>query len=218
MIGVEIAADLGLAVVTTVVPFAISVCLALGFIGVVTRAVGASQVADEGRQGLLDVAHRICGAVRPVERLERSASASALGGTGPLVPDATIALSGSALASSLSEIGVLAAAEALLVSGDRGVGLELAVGVSVTLRVVGAISRADTSAAVVDAVPGAAGGVLGEDVGGAAGFGVVAEATVLEALAVGGVPVALGVAEAETRAGEVTLHAAALAFEVLAFK
>ena len=218
MVGVKVAADLGLAVVATVVPFAVGVRFALGFVGVVTGAVGAVQVADEGGLGLLDVAHGVDLAVRVVEGGERGAGACADLGVGPLVPDAAGVLTSSAFAGRLSEVRVFAAAVALLVGGAGSVGLELTVGVLVALSLVGAVGGADTSAAVVDAVPGAAVLVLVEDVGGAAGFAVVAEAAVFEALAVGGVPVALVVAEAERGGSVVALHAAALAFKELAFK
>lgn len=217
LVGVEVAADLGHAVVTTVVPFAISISLALGFVGVVTGAVGAVEIADEGGQALLDVAHGVRVAVRLVECLERGTGAGALLGVGPLVPDAASVLTSSALAGGLREVRVFATAEAGLVSGECGVRLELAVLIHVTSSFVGGIGGADASAAVVDTVPGAAAGVLGENVGGAAGFAVVTELAVFEALAGSGVPVALDVAEAETGVGVVALHAAALAFEVLAF-
>lgn len=162
LIVVEVAADLGHAVVTTVVPFAIRISFALGFVLAVAWAEAAFKVADEGGQRLLDVAHGIRSAVRPVVGLEGSTSTRAHLGAGPLIPDATVVLSGSALTISLSQVGELTTAEALLVGGQRGVGLELAGCIHVAGSFVGTVGGANTSAAVVDTVPGAAVGILGE--------------------------------------------------------
>ena len=215
LINISVAADLGHAVVTTIVPFTIVVSFALGFIVVVSRAETTFEIAEEVGLGLLDVAHGIRRAVRPVVSLETSTSTSTSLGISPLVPDATFIFSSSTITIRFSQVGVFTATVALSVGGQSSIGLEFASHITVTLIFVGAISGADTSAAIVDTVPSTTVGILGKRRSNTASFSVVAEAAVFET--VGSIPVALFITNADVRAGVVTLPATALSFKEFTF-
>ena len=199
---VEVAADLGHAVVTTIVPFTVNIRFALGFVVVVTRAKSTLSVADEGRLGLLDVAHRIRATVRVVVLFERAASTSTDLRISPLVPSTSFILRSSRFTERLCEVRVSTTTEALLVWSSSSIGLEFTSYITVTSRFVGTVSGADTSAAVVDTVPGTAVGIIRKRTDIATRLASVTKTTVFKTA--GTIPVTLAVSAADSFGSVVT--------------